>query len=154
MPLTVAKPRSLWEDRFGRPTIDDLLDGCPRSVLSVIEHARAKLSHVKNVSEQLAWQGIPWRWTLTYTHLDDTERAFAYLVPDPAKPRLVVPFPIRVLSEIPLKKFSKVTREGLTHATVVGSVSWCQWEIVTKAGTDEIIALADLKIATLAIAGK
>ena len=152
MPLTVAKPRSLWEDRFGRPTIDDLLDGCPRSVLSLIEHARTKLSNAKNVSEQLAWQGIPWRWTLTYTHLDDAERAYAYLVPDPAKPRLVVPFPIRALSEISLKKFSKTTRDAVAHATVVGSVSWCQWEILTKPVTDEVIALADLKMAALATA--
>lgn len=154
MPLTVAKPRSLWEDRFGRPSIDDLLDGCPRSILTIIEHARAKLSHAKGVSEQLAWQGIPWRWTLTYCHVDDTERAFAYLVPDPAKPRLVVPFPIRTLGEISLKKFSKVTRDAIVHATVVGSVSWCQWEIQTKAGTDEIVALAELKMTALMHATK
>ena len=152
MPLTVAKPRSLWEDRFGRPTVDDLLDGCPRTVLPLIEHARTKLSHAKGVSEQLAWQGIPWRWTLTYRHVDDAERAYAYLVPDPSKPRLVVPFPIRVLGEMSLRKFSKTTREAILHATVVGSVSWCQWELLTKATTEEVVALAELKMAFAALA--
>jgi hypothetical protein len=150
MSLTVAKPRSLWEDRFGRPSVDDLLDGCPRTVLPLIEHARTKLSAAKSVSEQLAWQGVPWRWTLTYCHLDDTERAYAYLVPDPAKPRLVVPFPVKSLGEISLKKFSKTTRDAIVHATVVGSVSWCQWEILTKGGTDEVLALAELKMSVLA----
>jgi hypothetical protein len=149
MPLTVAKPRSLWEDRFGRPSVEDLLDGCPRTVLPLIEHARGKLSAAKSVSEQLAWQGIPWRWTLTYRHLDDAERAYAYLVPDPCKPRLVVPFPLKVLGDISFKKFSKTTRDAVLHATVVGSVSWCQWEILTKPVTDEIIALAEMKVAIM-----
>lgn len=152
MPLTVAKPRSLWEDRFGRPTIENLLDGCPRTVLPLIEHARSRLSNVKGVSEQLAWQGIPWRWTLTYGHLEDSERAYAYLVPDPSKPRLVVPFPIRTLSELPLKKFSKQTREAILHATVVGTVSWCQWEFVTKALSEEVLTLAEMKMSVLTAA--
>lgn len=152
MPLTVAKPRSLWEDRFGRPTIDDLLDGCPRTVLPLVEHARTKLAAVKGVAEQLAWQGIPWRWTLTYGHIDDTERAYAYLVPDPSKPRLVVPFPVKTLSEISLKKFSKPTREAILHATVVGTVSWCQWEFVSKSLSEEILALAELKMSVIASA--
>lgn len=150
MPLTVAKPRSLWEDRFGRPSVDDLLDGCPRTALPLIEHARTKLCAAKNVSEQLAWQGIPWRWTLTYCHLDDMDRAYAYLVPDPCKPRLVVPFLLKTLNEISLKKFSKVTRDAILHGTVVGSVNWCQWELLTKPGTDEILALAELKMSVLA----
>lgn len=146
MPLTVAKPRSLWEDRFGRPTIESLLAACPRSVLPFIDHARERLKKVKGVAEQLAWQGIPWRWTLTYCHPQELERAFAFVVPDPAKPRLAVPIPDRILAEVPLKKASKPFRDAIQQAPIVGAVRWCQWELQTKGLIEEIVDLAILKV--------
>ncbi len=152
MPLTVAKPRSLWEDRFGRPTVESLLGACPRGVLPLIDHARERLKKVKGVSEQLVWQGIPWRWTLTYRHPLEAERSFAFVVPDPAKPRLAIPIPDRVLAEISLKKASKLLRDPILQAPIVGAVRWCQWELQSKALIEEVVELAVLKVTAEAAA--
>ncbi len=148
MPLTVAKPRSLWEDRFGRPTIESLLAACPRSVLPFIDHARERFKRVKGVAEQLAWQGIPWRWTLTYSHPQEVGRSFAFVVPDPARPRLAVPIPDRVLGEVSLKRASKPLRDAIQQAPIVGTVRWCQWELQTRSLIEEVVDLAILKVST------
>lgn len=152
MATPVVKPRSLWEDRFARPTVGQLMGACPKTLSSVLDYARECLGGIEGVQEELSWQGIPWRWTLVYRHESDRERAFAYLVPDPLKPRFAVPIPNTLVSALPIKKVSKYIRETVVHSPVVGSIRWCQWDAQTNAHVDEVIALAEMKLSVVTAA--
>lgn len=150
MGTPVVKPRSLWEDRFARPTIQQLLGACPKTLAGVLDHARERLGEVEGVQEELSWQGIPWRWTLVYRHEADRERAFAFVVPDPMKPRLAVPIPNVLVPGLLTKRITKGIRETLVHSPVVGTIRWCQWEASTQGQVEEIVALAELKLTATA----
>lgn len=152
MPTPVVRPRSLWEDRFARPTTEQLLGACPKTLSGVLDYARECLSGLVGVQEELSWQGIPWRWTLVYRHESDRTRAFAYLVPDPLKPRLAVPIPNVLVSSLPIKKVSKYIRETVVQSPVVGSIRWCQWDAQTNGNVDEVIALAEMKLSAVTAA--
>ncbi len=74
--------------------------------------------------------------------------AGAYLVSGPSKPRLAVPVPDELITELPLKKLSKYVRDGLAHAPTVDGVRWAHWEVQGKTQVDDILSLAAYKLTT------
>ena len=147
MSASALKPRQAWMDRFRTPTVDELLAGFNKQLGGVANHARARMLAVEGVKEEVSWQGV-WHWTLVYRIPGDGERGWAYLVMDPAKPRLAVPVPDELISELPLKKLSKYVRDGLAHAPSVDGVRWAHWEVQGKTQVDDILSLASFKLAT------
>ena len=145
MTAPAPKARVVWMDRFRTPTIDDLLGAFNKQLGGMLEHTREKLLDVEGVKEEVSWQGV-WRWTLVYRMPGEGDRGWAYLILDPTKPRLAVPVTDELISDLPMKKFSKFVRDGLTHAPTVDGVRWAQWELQGKTQADEILALAELKL--------
>ncbi len=143
-----SRARSAWEDRYSRPTLDALLQACSKQAGGVLEYARERLLALGPMRESLEWRGLPWRWALSF-HAAPDDRAFAYLVPNPAQASLAIPVPPEVVAELQTKRLSRVVRDGVTHAPTVSGVRWGSWEITSRAGVDEVIALAQLKWATL-----
>jgi hypothetical protein len=145
MVRTVRKPRIAWEDKFSVPTFVDLRCQCTKQLAGVLEAARERLLAFGGVRESISWQGIPWRWTVTFRRAGVTEPAFAFLIPQPGKPQLCVPLPCEILPALPPKSTSRPIRDAITFASRVGGVLWPQWEVTTKTQLEPIIELAAFK---------
>ena len=142
-----VRARVAWEDRFRTPKIDELLEVFNKQTLPALEFARAKLLEVAGVREDLSWQGIPWRWCLTY-RVGSAERPWAYLVLEPNKARLALPLTADAVSRLPARKMSKTIRDAIAQASQVGGVYWASWELTSKALSEELVdtvAMASLE---------
>ena len=148
MPGMNYKPASVWENKFRTPAREDLLAGLAKPHAQLIEIARQRLREVPRVREELVWQGLPWRWTLAFRLEGEATRPWAYLVPEPGKPRLVLSLTLDELTKVPVRKLSKPARDPLTHGVEVDGVHWVEWEITSRALLDEVLALALARRAT------
>lgn len=147
MPPTRTPARPVWEDRFDKPTCDALRAALDPAHVDLFDLARARLAALSDAVEDLVWHGIPWRWTLVYRQRQDaTGSALAYLVPKPDRPLIALPIPHEVLSSVPLKKSSRMIRDGLTQAKVVAGVYWPQWELTSRSLLDEIVMLVEHRL--------
>lgn len=137
-------PKSVWTNKFDAPKVARLRDAYAPPLIPVFEAARELLTKLEGVDEQVAWQGLPWRWTVVYTGPggEGTDlgsgRAFAYLIPDPAKLQICIPLTHAQVALMPLRKFKKAVRDGITFARAVNGVCWPTWDLPTKVAVDEV----------------
>lgn len=144
---SVSKPRAAWEDRFRRPTVDELLEGLNKQLLSLAESWRERMSETPGVREDLAWQGIPFRWTLVYRSESRPDRPIAYLVPQPVKAYVAIPIASDAVNRLPLRKLSKPVRDSLGAASLVNGQYWAQWDLQSKSQLDELLLIASACLA-------
>lgn len=137
--------RGAWEDRFKTPSPDDLFDSLNKQVGALVDSARQRLRGFPGVVEELSWQGLPWRWTLTYRLPGDNGRAWAYLIPDPVKPQIALPVPTQMVGSLPMHRFKKHVKDGVLQGRMVDGVYWATWEITSKGQLAEIFELAQHK---------
>lgn len=153
MSSATLKPRSAWNDRFRTPTLEDLFEPFNRQLTGLIDATREQLVEFPGVSEELSWQGIPWRWTLVYRWKGEPDRAWAYVVLDPERLRLALPMTTELIAKLPAKKLSRTTRDGIVQASEVAGVHWAQWELVNKPQLEELMSIARTKHVLL-VAGR
>lgn len=137
--------RLAWENRFHRPTFDELCKGLTRQASELIGAARDRLRRLPGVTEELSWEGLPWRWTFLYRMPGDNGRAWAYLVPDPAKPLIALPLTQEMLSSLALHRVKKHVKDGVAQARLVNGVHWATWEITGKTQLAEVMQLVEQK---------
>lgn len=139
--------RSAWSDKFQMPSLQDLRLGLAKPLQSVFDDAREAITELDGISEQLAWQGVPWRWTLVYnlTEQSGEGRSLAYLVPDPQRLQICVPLTQEQIEKLPIKRMKKSIRDGVVFARSVAGVWWPTWEIASKAALDEVLELVTKK---------
>ena len=147
-----SKGRVAWLDRFRAPSSDELLSPFNKQTSALLEHARQKFLGVESSKEEIVWHGV-WNWTYVYRIPGEGERAWAYLIPDPAKPRIAVPIDDEIIPDLPLRKLSKYIRDGLTHAPKVDGLRWSCWDITNRTQVEDIVSLAQNKL-KLADAGR
>ncbi len=129
--------RSPWKDRFTEPTIDQLLAGLGAEERSLIDAARAMLGAFERIGESVQWQGVAWRWAMTFAHPGD-ERAWAFLIPNPERPEIAVPMTGEFLETLNFQRMRKFLRDELVHARCVRGVYWPSWELVSTTQLDEL----------------
>ncbi len=137
--------RNAWEDRFRTPTAQALCDGMNRQFASLFDTAREKLRGFSGMVEQLSWEGLPWRWTMTYRLPPDNGRAWAYLVPDPNKPQIALPIPVQMVSALPMHRYKKHVKDGVLLGRMVDGVYWASWDITSKPQLTEVLELVQHK---------
>lgn len=137
-----AKPRSCWEDRYRTPTVRELRDLLSKQHCQLLDLARESLLGLEGVHESIEWRGIPWRWTLAF-HVEGSP--LAYLVPQPARPRIGVALNDEFVQALSLKRVSKAVRDTITFAPRVGEVLWPAWELVSRTQIEELIGLVRRK---------
>lgn len=145
MGYSLKKTRLAWEDQFRIPTLDDLRNHYPKQLGNLISLARERFLQFEGVEEEILWQGLPWRWTLTYSCPEDPTRAWAYLVPDPEKPKISMPLTQDMVAALPMRRLKKFVRDGVLLARRVENVYWATWEITNRAQLDEVLDLAKRK---------
>jgi hypothetical protein len=138
-----------WSNKFIAPTVGKLREGYPKPLGSVFDAARELILELDGVSESVIWHGVPWRWTLVYkcdarTAADRT-RAFAYLIPDPAKLQCCVPLTREQIASLPMRRFKKNLRDSIIHARTVAGLSWPSWDIPSKTAVEDIAELVRRK---------
>jgi hypothetical protein len=142
MLATAIKSHFVWMDRFETPSVTSLLsDISNRASAQLFEHARTRLLAIPDVREELAWLGLPWRWAFSYWNPICTDRALAYLIPDPNMPRLAVPLEGEALPHLTTKRISKSIRDAIIFAPTVNGVRWCQWDIAAKPVVEDALGL-------------
>lgn len=138
---TTTSTKGVWCDRFSNPGADALIDALPKGFAPAVQHARERLMAGYGLSEQVRWQGV-WCWTLVYSC--DAGHGVAYVIPDPARPRLSLAVKVGGAADLPLKKLSRTVRDALLHAPVVDGFKWVALEITSKAAVDETLSVLDL----------
>lgn len=145
MGYSPKRTRLAWEDRFRTPSVADLREHYNKQLGNLLDAAREELRSSPGVSEELSWQGLPWRWTIIYRSAGAGGRPFAYLVPDPVRPKLAIPLSGELVASLPLNRLKKHVRDGVQQARNVAGVLWATWELSSKTQLAEILELAELK---------
>lgn len=153
---TMTRSRTPWEDRFSTPTEEDLLAGVAPPGLAAVRELLDKLGTLSGLERSVAWQGVPWRWTIVFRRAGEEAAltpppAFAYLIPHPVTPGVCVPLPGAVAAALPLKKMKKGTRDVLAYAPVVDAVHWASWELAGEGMADsaDVIEIIERKHAAV-----
>lgn len=109
------------------------------------EHARGKLLAIEGMRETLGLQGV-WNWALAF-RLTDAEPAAAYLIPDPARPRMCITLADERLPDLPARKTPRHVRDVLMHSPNVAGIRWPIWDMESKAQVDDLLALLEFRLA-------
>ncbi|QOJ00687.1 MAG: hypothetical protein HRU70_09360 [Phycisphaeraceae bacterium] len=149
MATLVVHERSAWEDRFRTPSESVLMGAIPKGVVPAFERMRAGLAELPGVEEHLAWCGVPWRWSWEYRAADgsvggEDGHGLAYVVPNPARPALVVPVPDSTLGLLSGRDVSKPVREQVAVTPSVGGWRWAAWDLTSRGLADELLGLVSI----------
>lgn len=143
----LSSNRLPWADRFSKPEVGQLSAHYDGSTSALFDSARENVARQQAVEERLAWQGLPWRWTLVFEHPSDPTRAFAYLVPDPQSLKISVPLTPEMIQRLPLRRMKKTIRDGIETGNRINSVVWACWDIGSENQLDEILDIVQCKLA-------
>lgn len=146
-----AGGRQVWEDRFRKPTVEQLVSELPRSTAGALQSLREQLLSVPGCIEEVTWKGVPWRWTIEMRNEQSPDKAWAYLVPQPEQPLMVLPITSDGLSGISMKKLNKPVRDAIIHAREVEGVRWAQWQIESKSQVEVLVKIAKQQMAKVAL---
>ena len=139
-----------WADKFHAPTLSQLKAHYNKEKCALFEATRERLLAIEGIREEIAWQGVPWRWSLVYT-LDGDEsastfKAWAYLIPDPERLQLCLTLTADQIHGIGVKRLKKWVRDGVVFARSVGGVCWPTFEISQKGQIEDVFELVDRKL--------
>lgn len=130
--------KTCWSNRFHRATAEQLLSDLNSATRKQVEHARSNLT--KYAAENIEWLGT-WHWAFVYRTPKCNGVAHAYIIADPARPRLCVPTDDEALLESPTR-IHRTLKDALLRAPVVETVRWTVWDIQSKEQVDAILAFA------------
>ncbi len=145
MGYSPKKTRTAWEDRFKTPSLEVLRQQYNRQMVNLLDAALERLRGYGELNEDLAWQGLPWRWTITFRSAHDNGRAWAYVVPDPEKPKIAMPLTAAMVHAMPLHRMKKHVRDGVLLSRLVDGIYWATWDLTGKDQLKDILELVDRK---------
>lgn len=145
--MVYAKPMSHipWEDQFRRPSLDALRSHYNHQLGQLVQTARTKLLSFDEISEDLQWMGLPWRWTLVYRDSQDPAKSWAYLIPHREKPIIATTLTVDMMNALPMSQLRKFIREGLDTSRHIAGIHWVAWEVTNKTHLDLVLDLLKRK---------
>lgn len=146
---SLGAERLPWADRFSKPDLKQLHSHYDKPSTELFETARRSVAEPDAVEVRVAWQGLPWRWTLVFEHPNDPTRAFAYLVPDPQGVKISVPLTTDMVQRLPLRRMKKTTRDGIETGNRIEQVVWACWDVGSENQLDEIMDIIRTKLAVI-----
>src|SRR5690606_22832376 len=119
----------------------ELIAGLDERCAALVQLARDRFARVEGLREQVAWVGVPWRWTFRFVESDGDTRPRAFVVPQPGRPAVAMPLTLEQVERLQSRRISRFVRDGVAAAPVVGGVRWAEWEIANPGQVDEVAAL-------------
>lgn len=138
--------RAVWNDRFRKPSAEILASDVTKSALPAVELFRDLVLAIPGVTEQVSWQGVPWRWTVLFKHEAIAGRAWVYFVPQPQQPLAIIPLTSEGIAALPMRRLLKPVRDAITHAKQVEGIWWAQWEIQSKTQVETLVKIARIQL--------
>ncbi len=137
---------SPWEDRWSAPTEDTLFSIYKDQAGKVVKNAFENFSSFDDVSRDLYWYGVSWKWTVRF-QLDDLDQdeldALAYMVPKPEMLTVVVPINDAILESMPFRRLNRYIRDAIRSAQT-RQTDEVIWVIFTPTASTEIEHITDL----------
>mgnify|MGYP005846460467 CR=1 FL=1 len=140
--------RDAWQDRWSKPTLDDLLGPHKVQTRKVLEHLMEHVDGLPNVQQKIIWYGNAWKWTLQYTLHDAKGRevdTLCYVVPRTEQPLVSVPLSEQQIGKLPIRRLPKIVREGIRSAKFALTTHWANWTPNLVGDTNQIFELLKRK---------
>lgn len=151
----VITERLPWQDRWTRPTFDQLLQPHDKEHRELLLSLVAGIEALDGVQRSLTWYGQAWKWTFQFNFYDEAGHdveVLAYLVPNPQSSLLCVPLLEPMISQFPIRRLNKFVRTGIQNAKQAVEIHWAVWSPTTQAEADHLLDLLNRKHKILAAA--
>ncbi|MGP1347136.1 MAG: hypothetical protein ACTS3F_10795 [Phycisphaerales bacterium] len=168
--VVTPEPRLPWHNPHVRPSDATLVAHYAEPVPALVARARERLVGMGgaegSVVEEMAWRGLPWRWSWEYrlgpgagggkggsgggsggSAAGEDGIGLAYLVPMVAAPMVCVPLSYDMYEAMPKGVATNFVREGITLAKEIGDHRWAEWPVAQESHLDELLAVIEHKAA-------
>jgi hypothetical protein len=151
----------VWQNRWHEPTVQDLLTPLKSHHRRVFEKIQEQLSDLQPLREAIVWYGTGWNWTIEYHpqstngkgratrarnghgngHANGHGQALCYLVPRIENPLVCVPLSDPAIEQLPLRRLSKLIRDGIKAAKYAVETHWATWSPNNQSEAEQLIDL-------------
>ncbi len=143
MAQAVYKKHTPWEDKFQKPTFEDLRSSYNKQLGGLFETARERLLKRCPV-ETIVWHSPPWRWAIEYRENAEDERAAAFLIADTEAPRLGAPLPADFAdATVANKKVKRAVADVISGGKLVLGIRWVDWQVLNKTSLDDVMQVIE-----------
>ncbi len=146
---TKGYDRTAWEDRFNRPDASKLRAALKAVPARLFDHLRHHMLGLDGVTEEFAWHGDCWRWTIEY-RTRHSKQPLAVLVPSPADLQLAMPLEQEFIESLPMRRMKRALKEGVGLAQEPFDTRWAVWSVQADGMLDDLVDLLELKLRHLA----
>jgi hypothetical protein len=137
--------RIAWEDRFNRPTTATLRAGLDGKSRRLFDRLRRHLLELDGVSEDYAWRGDCWRWTVEY-RIKRGDEPLAIVIPSPLDLQLAVPMDPEFAHSLSTRRMKRAVRDGVDLAQDPFDTHWGIWSIQAANLLEDVVDLVELKL--------
>lgn len=144
MSRSATASRLPWEDRWTEPSVRQLLQPVPARHRRLLEAIVDELDGYEDLAQRVVWYGPGWNWTVQYQFSSAPASAcdvLCYLVPRLESPQVCVPLRSQEIDSLPMRRLSRIVREGIRSAKCAVTVNWA---VFTPNSTSEAEHLIDL----------
>lgn len=148
MNKTATPTRSVWEDRWSEPTVEQLLEGLKDHHRKPIASLLEQTHRLDGIEQHLRWYGKAWKWTVELTFRDTEGNdlgVLLYIVPNPDAPTVSIPLQGETYDQLPLRRLNKYIREGLRSAKCAVELYWAGWTPTSQSDADHLFDLIKRK---------
>ncbi len=143
-----------WTDRWSKPSRDQLLAPLAENHRRAFKKLIDRLEAFDDLECDIVWFGPSWKWTLQYTFAPPTPaktarpqepQTMCYLVPATTGPLLCVPMTQGLIRKLPVHRFRKYVKDGITLAKCAVEIFWATWTAQNETETQLLIDLLKRK---------
>lgn len=148
-----------WANRWATPSADELWaphkEAHQKALKSFFEGALG----FDGMEQALAWHGEGWMWTFEITLAKANlggqsagQDAFAYIVPRPEFPEVVIPLSEAFLEIVPMRRLNRFIRDAIKSSKQSVDMHWTTWAPSAQTEVDHLLDLVKRKHKHLTVA--
>lgn len=137
-----------WEERWARPTLEQLLKPQKDQVRAPLTALIEQLGELEGVEQDLVWYGPAWKWTIQFRladEADDEGSILTYVVPNPETPLVSVPLRDETVEQLPIRRLNKYIRDGIRSAKQAVELHWAVWTPTSQSDAEHLLDLIKRK---------
>ena len=133
-----------WEDRWTEPSVRQLLEPVPARHRHQLKAIIDELDAYEDLAQRVVWYGPGWNWTIQYQFSSAPVSAcdvLCYVVPRLESPQVCVPLRSQEIEGLPMRRLSRIVREGIRSAKCAVTVNWAMFTPSSSSETEQLIDL-------------